>query len=627
MGLAVGGKLTEGRDPAFRLGIAGMLGLGLIGMATFALGLVPGGFQWGLWVVGLLGVSGLFLLGQRKEVLAFTKPNGLSLAAIGGLGALLLIAFLAACGPSDSMDWDSLAYHLAVPKLWIEARQMIDIRFIHQSNFPFLADNLFVWGLQWGGEAGAKAFMAVFLGLGMLCAFGWARPNWGEKGGFAAAFAFATMPVVLWESGTAYIDVPHGIFAGVGMLLLGEWTFKREDRASLILGALMVGGAAATKYTGLQVIAAAAFVVGLAAVLQKDVKRAVVGAGAIAVLGMLCCAPWLARNAANYGNPVYPFFYERFGGENWDQFAADIYRNEQQTFGVGRTESGRDPSQVGHAMFGLAYQPGRYVNPGQTQGMGFPTGALGFVVIAAGALWWMGRRWRPADAATLGMVLTLLAMWFFLSQQSRYLVIVGFPLAVFAGACVAKLKAGHIVAGALVLQALYSVWLVATTSLAPKLPVVLGSQTLEEFRAQRLGGSAAGAAAINALPEGSKVALYDEVFGFLLDRPYFWANPGHSTIIPYPELNDGAAFAAKMRELGFTHAFLNARFWNPEQLQRFAATAGLGGDNPYSQEELAGMMSNREIKWQALIMDALRTGKVRVAQPVGGRALLLEFAP
>ncbi|MFX5562759.1 hypothetical protein ABTD73_20110, partial [Acinetobacter baumannii] len=86
-------------------------------------------------------------------------------------------------------------------------------------------------------------------------------------------------------------------------------------------------------------------------------------------------------NVVNTGNPVFPFMYSRFGGKNWDAYNAEIYSNEQATFGVSREvpEPGKrsidmpsQPSKLGAAILGLAYQPGRYTNPNPLSGFGWP---------------------------------------------------------------------------------------------------------------------------------------------------------------------------------------------------------------------------------------------------------------
>jgi len=410
--VAIGGRRLfaaslNALDPAEAWGVAGLLGLGGIGVLTFFLGLFPGGFSWGLAVVavGVLALAGWAMTGDRGSWGPLPKKPagawGLVPLALGFLTAIPLVNALA---PSTTMDWDTLAYHLAVPKLWLAAGQIETIPYIHHSFFPFVVDNLFIWGLQWGGAAGAKAFTLVFYVFGLMVLFGLGRRRWGAPAGWWTALAFAGAPVVLWESGSGYIDVAHGLFAGLGILYAIEW--RTEDRTDFPwLPALLLGLGAASKYTGLQTIVAVCFVLLVLGSVQRRRGAASIPFGKIVCLGFLAlvvASPWLARNVATSGNPVYPFFYGQLGGKWWDGWRAEIYRDEQQTFGIGRTTSGRNPLEFAHGVLGLGYQPGRYINPGQTEGLapGKPkasasrwarSGRPGFSPVSSGS--------RPDEAA------------------------------------------------------------------------------------------------------------------------------------------------------------------------------------------------------------------------------------
>src|SRR5947209_11224504 len=136
------------------------------------------------------------------------------------------------------------------------------------------------------------------------------------------------------------------------------------------------------------------------------------------------------------------------------------------------------------------------------------------------------------------------------------MIAVGVPLAVLLGGAVVRLRVGVLLAVVTAIQAGYTLWLCYSSLVERQLPVVLGKVSQEEYQAQYLPFYEP-SKAINALGPQSKVALYDEVFGYLLDVPYMWANPGHSTEIPYDSMADGRDFVREMRRLGFTHLYVN----------------------------------------------------------------------
>jgi hypothetical protein len=610
-------------DPAESVGVAGLLALGAVGTLTGALGMIPGGLRWAMPLVGgaavVLGIVG-FLKGAGAAW-KFVRPEGNTAIFPLVLGLLAIFPLIAALSPSTMIDWDSIAYHMAVPKLWLESGQVERIYTIHHSNFPSTINALYLYGLTWGDQFGAKGFSWAILILGAVALFGLSRRWAGPSHAWWAPLAFMASPVVLWESGTAYIDVAHGLFTGLAVLYTGELLMKlretgKTDSLLTALALLNWGFTLGTKFTGLQTFAAA----GLLALLFAGRKLGVAAKPVVAIaLGaVIIASPWFIKNVASTGNPVFPFFYEKLGGSGWDQFRADIYRNEQQTFGVGR-----DPVLLGHAMLGLGYQPGRYVNPGQTQGAGFPTGAIGIAALAALVLAATSGRRELRISYVLAWSGLSLLFWFFLSQQSRYLTFLVVPSAVLVPMLWPTLRLAPLLGGLVGLQAAYTAFYLNMSQTTDQLRVLTGQVSPDRYEKERVGFASA-AKVINENTTVTKVALFDEVFGFFLEKPYFWANPGHSDQIKFERIGDGAALAEEFRRQGISHAYMNFAFSAPEERSKWLSTAGLVPETPYSQEERARMLNNREINWKVLLADAVARGELSPDGPPTGNSILLK---
>ncbi|MBS1708858.1 MAG: hypothetical protein JSS65_09080 [Armatimonadetes bacterium] len=602
-----------------RLGAAALMGCGALGTVTLLVGLLPNGLRLALVVVPVLlawpawrGFQELRQLPLRGE-----KLDQNSKLLVGLCGLLAAFALVGALSFPDTLEWDSLAYHLAVPKIWLQAGQIGYVQGIHHSNFPFVVEVAEMWALAAGSFAGAKLVSWLLMVAGAVSLAGLAGRWHNRQAGLWSALAFLATPIVAWEGGTAYIDHVHGLYAGLGVLYAAEWISRRT--LSVWPAAVFLGLACASKFTGLQTLAITGLV-GAIALLRADRSRmgSLLAAGAVA---LAIASPWYVKTLAFTGNPVYPFFYEKLGGKDWDAWRASIYKNEQQTFGVGRTETGRDPMTLGHAVLGLAYQPGRYTNPQQTEGRGSPTGAVG--VVATVALFLLAARSRkgPGSQTVLAIVGLSLAAWFVLSQQSRYLATLAVVAAPFFSVVFdagAWRTLGRVLAVGQAVATLAVLYLLQTKD---QLQVLLGVVPTSAYQKARVGFTDP-AVWLSSTEAVHKVALYDEVFGFLLDKPYFWANPGHSRAIPYETLIDGVGLADALKSQGFTHVYWNTQFTAADAMQKWMGESGLEPGDGYSAEEKAGMSSNLDLKWKLLLAQAVKVGRLKPVQSFGRRLVL-----
>src|SRR5262249_24802039 len=147
-----------------------------------------------------------------------------------------------------------------------------------------------------------------------------------------ATLAYATVPVVLWLSGTAYIDVPNGLCAGLGIALAALYC-KSLDKKYLWIAAIMLGLATASKYTGLHTIGAVGLMLLAYGIKRKQTGEFLKSAVLLGLLAVAIASPWYIKNVVNTGNPVYPFFYSKLGGHNWSAPQAEEYSREQASFG------------------------------------------------------------------------------------------------------------------------------------------------------------------------------------------------------------------------------------------------------------------------------------------------------
>lgn len=615
LGLLLMGKLRPSGDFAANFGLGGLISVGLAGALSGVILLIPGSAHFGLIPLAIAAIAGAGIVIAKRGIprpKQIKDPVTILLLLVAIYASLF--ALVGVLSPSTASDWDSLAYHMAVPKLYLAAGQMVHIPFIHHAHFPSDVEILSVWGLQYGGESGAKAFVWFLSFFGGFAIFGLARERFSAKAAWWCLAVFAVIPSVVWESGTAYIDVAHGLFAGLGLVLL---MLACEAKDSFWVPGLLFGLALGTKYTGIETFGVA--ILGAAIVYRASAIKPIALVGIVAVV---LSSPWYIKNVVWEGNPVYPFLYEKLGGKDWDQKRADVYREEQESFGVGINDGHRNWADFPHAVLGLAYQPGRYVNPGQAVGGGDPNGAIGFaIVVLAAGLCLVVKKGKVESAVLVSTGLSCV-VWYGLSEQSRYFLNTAIPLIPISGALFVA-ESDRVVrvvaATAVSLQVLVTGWIQYTLVFKPNVSVLFGKESRDDFQKERIPFFEA-SQAINQLPSNAKVGLYDEVFGFLLDRPYMWANPNHSRLTGTDDLSTGADFVQMLHRNGVNYLYV--AFVKPKEDREWVSALGLtGSPTPLPDKLRLEWQLDWMQKWKALLTDGVTSGKIVPVQTFRAGAL------
>ncbi len=597
---------TDSLAEQFVLGSAA--GLGMLAYAVLAVGLVgwlrapvlaalvaaagiAGARSLWRWAVQVINCSGVRVI-RRSGVPEEMPPNSERLIAAALLLYCLFIAgitLVGALAPPNGDDWDSLAYHLAAPKIYLARGRIAFIPYDSHTNFPFTLEMLYTLGLTYGGTAGAKLFHWAMGGLTALGIAAFSRrlfprdgsgvrmPAWGPA---LAAALFLGIPQVQWQATTAYIDLGTTLYqflALVAFVYATSGGIRPETRRhgevsedqSLgwwVVCGLMSGWAMGTKMTALLPFGLLVMVgvVGAFRPFPPSPHRRWLGMALLSLVGVMVACPWYVKSYLWTHNPVYPFFYSLFPRSvNWTSEAEAAYRHEQQFFGLGHGPRDLLLAPWNLAMQGWAYfnVPSRHAPPGSLPYFdGLQRGGQSAVFLALVPLALFTRRWDRRLNGLLAYAFALLLPWFVLSQQSRYLLPVTAPLAVVAAAVVANLEmdltqwaAGAFVAMLLLLHASWGWDHVLTRAL----PVVSGQVSPEAYLRRAFAPYEA-MQFINHLPPGSKVALYQETRGFYLDRDYLWANPLQHTLIPYDRFTRGAELVQFLkRQLGVTHVLVN----------------------------------------------------------------------
>ena len=144
------------------------LGLGLLAALMLLLGLAGGLYR----PLGLLPPALLLGLGGRQhgamasDLRGWTKTvrltgwNWALAALLTAFGLVSLIGCFAP--PTTSLEWDSIAYHLADPKMYLQAHRIDYLPWEDHSNFGFTAEMWYLYALLLGGVSNGVALAKLF---------------------------------------------------------------------------------------------------------------------------------------------------------------------------------------------------------------------------------------------------------------------------------------------------------------------------------------------------------------------------------------------------------------------------------------------------------------------------------
>lgn len=560
-------------------GLAAMVaGHGIIGLLILGLGLA-GLLTW--WALAhLLLLSALAGLRSLDDCLRSIARAGALLwwdlsrsplrAAWWAVTIIVIMQLFAALAPPLPMDYDGLAEHLAMAKVWARDQRIHPLWYDHHSQFPATLQMFYAAAHAFGVPGAAKLFHWGFGVMAILATALAGRRLIAPAAGAWGALIVATTPGFAWLMGVGYVDLPAITCGVLGLLFLARWL--REDHGWLLwLSAAMVGAGAGYKMQGLALLGVLAAGTLIARRNWRGVK---LGAAYVGV-ALLVCGPWYVKSYVWTGNPVYPFAYEIFGGKMWSAERAARYRYSQRGYGKGelppREEleqmpplnaafSGpREPLNLLLAPLNLTIDAPAFTVPLGPLGA-WATDSIGPMWLALLPLLLLFRR-PPPVRWMLWVLLPLYLWWLWSMQLTRYLLPSLVLVAPAAGWAAVEAERHSPVLSTVVRGAM-AVWTVLALGLmllyvGPQIPAGLGLVPPDDY----LSGHPLYEASeqINSMtPADAKVALYEEPRGYYLDRDYLWADPGHSALIAYERVDSAEDLANEWRRIGVTHVMINA---------------------------------------------------------------------
>ncbi|HKQ46943.1 MAG TPA: hypothetical protein VJZ71_02610 [Phycisphaerae bacterium] len=369
LGLCLVDSLSLGPIEArWRWMAAAALGLGALSLLVLGLG-TAGLLHRALWIILLaaflcLGTWRVWVRRAGPPFFSEGEPaKGLMWLwlAAGIFGGLMFLAATLPPGilwPHEANGYDVLEYHLAAPREYFEAGRIGYLPHNIYTNFPFNVEMLYLLAMVLHGDAVQAALTAnllhALLGVLAVAAIWLAAREMGRGPGIVAGVMAAICPFIAYLGALAYVEC--GLLFFSAMALAATIRSARDEGRTatrwIVVSGLCAGFACGCKYTA---IPATLIPLGIAALWTSSFRprRAPWHAAAFLVSSLTVLSPWLIKNIACTGNPVFPLarsvFPERAGIWNDDGAArwrdghlpapvdrplpARLWRTWQQIFG------------------------------------------------------------------------------------------------------------------------------------------------------------------------------------------------------------------------------------------------------------------------------------------------------
>ncbi len=545
------------------------LGLGLISHLMFLLGILGLFTPQVAWLALIIGASiGLIeIIRNRRDYLGFLKKIILPVKVNWYLVCLLFLLLtqfiypLLANALVPPLSYDEVAYHLAIPKIYIQNHRITYISFIPYSNWPLETELLFTFGLLLGSESLTHLIVwANFLLItAALIAFG--KRYFSTEIGILAAMIFAYTPVVTTLSGMALVELPLTLFTLLSSLCLVEW-LNSHDRRLWILSALFGGLAASTKLNAALVplILGLLSTVGMRLYWKSGPREILKHFIYYGLISFIIVAPWYAKTWIMTGNPFWPFLQNIFHTRDWDSLGLEYLMRFIQNPNMPLT-----PVNWLIGIWKLANEPAKYGS------YRFALGWL-YVLLLPVAIPIIIIRGRKNLLAVWLVIIGVVfyTSWFFQTHQTRFLMPALSVFALITSIGVSWLfnvsPKIWVILQRFCLLALFIVfnWLASPndrSQVVGNLPFIMGDMTRNQYLKEHIPGYRAYIYANEDLPSNAYILLaLFESRGYFLERKYMWINPISQRALPLEGYKNADELAIELEALGFTHVLFRTDF-------------------------------------------------------------------
>ncbi len=496
------------------------------------------------------------------------KRWGAALGFAFAAGPFLVLMLLGAMLPT--IDFDAIEYHVQGPKEYFQMGRIAFLPHNVYTSMPFSIEMLHLLGMEvlndwWWGALVGQLLIALYAPSAALMIALLASRLASARAGWIAAVVYLSTPWIYRLGVLPYVEGPLCYYhAALIWAVARAWpepiSLRSTTRFWLLVG-LLAAGAMACKYPAL---ISAVLPFGAIALAASGLRRSP-GIVLAFILGWgIVMTPWLVKNVADTGNPVYPLAYPIFGGQHWDATLDAKWSN------------GHGPKPVTLGLLGSSIRDVAGRSDWQSP-----------LYVALAPLAFLRRGMRRQAAALWSFVLYLFATWWFLTHRlDRFWLPLLPPLAVLAGLGADWIKNRLWTA---TLAVLMGIVLLSNFAYDSTALVGLNEWTgdllfLRTDIPQRLNPPLARLDA--TLPEGAKVMLVGQAAVFHINHPIAYNTVfNHETVETLSRDRSPAEFRQALAQRGITHIYVD---WF--EIERYRSPLNYGFTAYVTPELFAGFV-------------------------------------
>jgi hypothetical protein len=317
-------------------------GLGILAYGVFLLGI--SGLLTPVWILTWLGLALIIACPEWTDILEHLfsrlRSKSLSWKAYPTHIKLLLIfsgLFLALALPlalSPPTDYDALMYHLQVPRLLLQSKQIILLPEIGQANGPSMIEMLYMIGMAFGTATFSKLISLSFAVILLLAIAAFGNLHLDKNLGWIAVAVMLGIPIFPVWATMANTDMGWAVYEFLALYALIQ--FQETGKKSwVILAGLQMGFALGSKYLALGGLGVLTLCF-LWRSSRRNLRHGLRVTIGFCVIAGFVGFPWYIKNIILSGNPFYPFL---FGGPAWDAERLALLMQYVYSFGTHKTIS------------------------------------------------------------------------------------------------------------------------------------------------------------------------------------------------------------------------------------------------------------------------------------------------